>query len=77
MHMRKSSPTVSPCSIVLHSKKVGEHEKRGHYVSSHLHLNVTYLLETDSRSVLASNLEENSTVGWFPLDKAFSMSNEH
>ena len=56
---------------------VDGHEKHGHYVSSHLHLNVTYLLEADSRSVLASNPEENSAVGWFPLDEAVSMSSEH
>lgn len=56
---------------------VDGHEKRGHYVSSHLHLNVTYLLEADSRSVLASNPEENSAVCWFPLDEAVSMSSEH
>ena len=56
---------------------VDGHEKRGHYVSSHLHLNVTYLLEADSRSVLASNPEENSAVCWFQLDEAVSMSSEH
>ena len=55
---------------------VDGHEKRGHYVGSHLHLNITYLLEADSRSMLASNPEENSAVGWFPLDEAVSMSSE-
>lgn len=56
---------------------VDGHEKRGKYVGSHLHLNVTYLLEADSRSVLASNPEENSAVSWFPIDEAVGMSSEH
>lgn len=55
---------------------VDGHIKRGEYVSSHLHLNVTYLLEADEAEVLFVNEEENSAVSWIPLDKIKSESNE-
>lgn len=55
---------------------VDGHVKRGSYVSSHLHLNVTYLLEADDRENLHSKADENSAVGWFGLDEAVGASTE-
>ena len=55
---------------------VDGHVKRGSYVSSHLHLNVTYLLEADDRENLHSKADENSAVGWFGLDEAVAASTE-
>lgn len=55
---------------------VDGHWKRGKYVSSHLHLNVTYLLEADDRQALAVKPDENSGVQWFPLEKAPEASSE-
>lgn len=46
---------------------VDGHIKRGSYVSSHLHLNVTYLFEADPSLPLAIKPDENSGVGWFPV----------
>ena len=46
---------------------VDGHEKRGAYVSSHLHLNVTYLLEADEQQALHGKPDENSGVRWFAL----------
>lgn len=43
---------------------VDGHEKHGRYVSSHLHLNVTYLLEADPAAHIRPKLDENSRVGW-------------
>ena len=43
------------------------HVKRGKYVSSHLHLNVTYLLEADEEQTLHEKPDENSGVRWFVL----------
>ena len=43
------------------------HVKRGKYVSSHLHLNVTYLLEVDEEQALHEKPDENSGVRWFAL----------
>lgn len=55
---------------------VDGHEKRGEYVGSHLHLNVTYLLEADDRQALVICPEENSGVRWFSLDEAVAASCE-
>ncbi|WP_349944013.1 NUDIX hydrolase [Lacrimispora sp. BS-2] len=55
---------------------VDGHEKRGAYVSSHLHLNVTYLLEADDREALHKKEDENSEVGWFGLEECLTSVNE-
>ena len=46
------------------------HVKRGKFVSSHLHLNVTYLLEADDAQPIRPKPDENSAVRWMALDKA-------
>ena len=51
-------------------------KKRGVYVPSHLHLNVTYLLEADSREQVRVKADENSAVGWFSLNEAVERSTE-
>ena len=43
---------------------------------SHLHLNVTYLLEGDERDALEIKPDENSGVRWFSLDEAVAASAE-
>ena len=43
------------------------HIKRGQYVSSHLHLNVTYLFEADPGEPLRVKPDENSGVAWIPV----------
>lgn len=60
----------------LESLTVDGHEKRSQYVSSHLHLNVTYLLEADDSQATAAKPDENSAVGWFPLEEAVAASSE-
>lgn len=55
---------------------VDGHEKRGAYVSSHLHLNITYLLEADEEEVLKVKPDENSGVKWFTLDAAIAVCSE-
>ena len=55
---------------------VSGHEKNGRYVSSHLHMNVTYLLEADERDTLTVCESENSGVRWFSLDDALKASTE-
>ncbi len=55
---------------------VDGHEKKGTYVSSHLHLNVTYLLEADDRELLHKKEDENSAVGWFGLEECLEAVNE-
>jgi len=55
---------------------VAGHEKHGAYVPSHLHLNVTYLLEADPSQPLRCKPDENSQLGWFTLDEAVAASSE-
>lgn len=55
---------------------VDGHEKRGQYVPSHIHMNVTYLLEADEKDVLHICEGENSGVKWFSLDDALKASSE-
>ena len=55
---------------------VDGHEKRGEYVPSHLHLNVTYLLTADERDELKVCEAENSGVRWFTLEEALKASSE-
>ena len=55
---------------------VDGHEKRGAYVPSHLHLNVSYLLEADEDEELQVCEEENSGVKWFALHDALRASTE-
>lgn len=55
---------------------VDGHEKKGAYVPSHLHLNVTYLLEADAQETLSMKPDENSGVAWFALEEAIEASTE-
>ncbi len=43
---------------------------------SHLHLNVSYLLETDEEEVLRIKPDENSCVRWFFLEEALAACSE-
>ena len=66
--------SASPFSV--ESLTVDGHIKRGQYVSSHLHLNVTYLLEADDSISPSAKPDENRAVGWFPLEEAVAASSE-
>lgn len=65
-----------PGIFSLEVLSVEGHEKRGSYVSSHLHLNLTYLLEADPADPIRCKPDENSQVAWFPLEEAVSASSE-
>ena len=55
---------------------VDGHEKRGAYVPSHLHLNITYLLEADDTEQTHMKPDENSAVDWFTPEGAVEASTE-
>lgn len=55
---------------------VNGHMKKGNYVSSHIHLNVTYLLCADEHDITHIKEDENSGVKWFTLEEAVKVSNE-
>ena len=70
---------VRPVSEDIYSLEVltvDGHEKRGAYVGSHLHLNVTYLLEADENDALFSKADENSGAAWFGLEDSLKASSE-
>ena len=67
---------VTPDIFSLEILTVDGHEKHGRYVSSHLHLNVTYLLEADPSLPVRCKPDENSRVGWFGLEEAVAASTE-
>ena len=52
------------------------HEKRGEYVPSHLHLNVTYLFEADDGLPLRVKPDENSGARWFAPEEAIAACTE-
>lgn len=55
---------------------VDGHEKRGVYMGSHLHLNVTYLAVADPREAVRVKPDENSGVRWAPIEDAVRLSTE-
>ena len=55
---------------------VNGHEKKGKYVGSHVHLNVTYLLEADENEEIHIKEDENSGVKWIDIDDVLSITNE-
>ena len=70
---------VRPASediLSLEVLTVDGHMKRGSYVSSHLHLNVTYLLIANDADALTIKPDENSGVKWFTPDGAVQASSE-
>ena len=67
---------VSEEIFSLESLTVDGHIKKGKYVSSHLHLNITYLLEADPEEHLSIKEDENSGVAWFTPEEALEKSTE-
>ena len=71
--------TVKPITEGIYSLEtieVNGHEKNGKYVPSHLHLNITYLLEADDTESLHIKQDENSAVNWFPIDQVLDVIDE-
>ena len=71
-HLNSLCPGIFSLEVLT----VDGHEKRGRYVSSHLHLNVTYLLEADPSAAIRPKPDENSRVGWFSPADAVAASSE-
>lgn len=71
-HVRPVSENI----FSLESLTVDGHVKKGKYISSHLHLNITYLLEADSEEDVRIKADENSGVAWFTPEEALQKSTE-
>lgn len=72
----ESVQAISEEIFSLEILPVNGHEKKGKYISSHLHLNVTYLLEADASADTRIKPDENSGVGWFGLEESIEKSSE-
>ena len=60
----------------LESLTVDGHVRKGIYVPSHLHLNVTYLAVADENEELRVNEDENQAVKWWTFEEALKASTE-
>ncbi|WP_404427339.1 NUDIX hydrolase [Ureibacillus chungkukjangi] len=70
---------VRPVSEQIYSIEilgVPAHVKKGKHVATHVHLNVTYLLEASESDLTFIKPDENSDIGWFELEKAIEISTE-
>lgn len=67
---------VSEEIVSLEVLTVDGHVKRGKYVPSHLHMNITFLAEADESEDLIVNEEENQAVKWFTFEEALKASKE-
>ena len=72
----KELSVVSPEIFSLEVLCVDGHEKKGKYLSSHLHLNVTYLFEADPAQPLRIKPDENSDVAWVKAKDVAQNTNE-
>lgn len=55
---------------------VDGHIKRGKYVPTHLHLNISYLLEADENDALRIKEDENSGVKWIDIKEVNNVISE-
>ncbi|PYF08522.1 NUDIX hydrolase [Ureibacillus chungkukjangi] len=70
---------VRPISEEIYSIEilgVPAHVKKGKHVATHVHLNVTYLLEASESELTRIKPDENSDIGWFELERAIEVSTE-
>ena len=71
-HIRPLSEKMASLEIL----PVWGHVKRGAYVPSHLHLNVSYLLTADQEGPLRVREGENTAVDWLPADRLLELTHE-
>lgn len=62
IHVLSSTP------ISLEVLPVWSHYKKGVFVNSHLHLNITYLFEADETAPIQMKEDENSDVAWILVE---------
>lgn len=70
---------VKPMSAEIYAIEilgVPAHEKNGKHVATHVHLNVTYLLEASESDLTRIKPDENSDIGWFELERCVEVSTE-
>lgn len=72
----KYAQLVSEEIFSLETLTVDGHMRKGLWVPSHLHFNLTYLAEADENEELVVQEAENSAVQWWPFEEALNVSTE-
>ncbi|WP_397538108.1 NUDIX hydrolase [Rummeliibacillus pycnus] len=70
---------IKPLSEEIYSMEilgVDGHVKKGKQVATHVHLNVTYLIEADENELTKIKPDENSAIQWMTLDEAVEKCSE-
>lgn len=55
---------------------VSSHVKKGNYISSHVHLNITFLCIADEKEKLRYNLDETKGAMWVPMEEVYHKVSE-
>lgn len=63
----KDAKFISDDIISLDILPVMGHTKKGKYISPHIHISITYLLEADESDLISIKEDENSNVGWLNI----------
>lgn len=72
----KNAVLVNPDIFSLEILTVNGHMRKGIYVPSHLHMNVTYLAEANENEELVVNVSENQAVKWWSFEDALKVTTE-
>ena len=62
--------------LTIDALTVFGHNRKGEYVSAHLHYNITFLVEADESSYTHIQEEENSGVAWIEFDEFLRLCTE-
>ncbi|MEG1458179.1 MAG: NUDIX hydrolase [Acetivibrio sp.] len=73
IHLKPVSHEIVSMDILTTSG----HYKNQKYVSSHLHLNISYLIIVDEKDKIRIKPDENSNVAWIPINKIDEYVTEH
>ena len=72
----KNPKVIDENIFALDAICVQGHEKRGKYVSSHIHFDIAYLVEVEENETLKIKEDENSGVKWIKIEDIKKVSNE-
>ena len=76
LNLRAVCTKLSVFTFSLEILTVDGHMKKGKYIPSHLHFNVTYLVEAEENQALVVCEGENKGVKWFTFEDALKASSE-
>lgn len=72
----RNATLVNKDIFSLETLTVNGHNKKGIYIPSHVHFNITYLAEADENEVLIVKADENQAVKWFSFEDALNIPKE-